>query len=107
MTPREPSHPGVILKEEFLDQYGLTAADLAVALKLSLPIVLKLINKDYDIGLGIALRLSRFFGTTPEFWISLQSAYTHWEVSSNEVYQDMLKSIPTVADYIAAKGDQK
>ena len=68
-------HPGEILKTEFLDQLGLTAYALAKALRVPANRVTGIVNGDRGITADTALRLSRYFGTSPEFWLNLQAHY--------------------------------
>lgn len=69
-----PIHPGEILKDE-LNELGLTAS--AFARKLSVPVnrITSILNGKRSITADTALRFSRYFGTTPEFWLNLQSTY--------------------------------
>lgn len=69
-----PIHPGEILKDE-LDEIGLSAN--AVAKELVVPVnrITSIINGTRSITADTALRLSLFFGTTPEFWLNIQSSY--------------------------------
>jgi addiction module HigA family antidote len=75
MAKRAPIHPGEILKSEFLDELGLSAYALAKALSVPTNRVTGIINGERAITAETALRLARFFGTTPEFWLNLQTHY--------------------------------
>ena len=68
-------HPGEILKEEFLDPYGLNANRLALALDVPPNRVTAIINGDRGISAESAILLAHAFGTSPEFWLNLQSRY--------------------------------
>lgn len=68
----DPIHPGEILKEEFLDPLGASAADLARAIHVPPNRVTRLINCQAAITPDTALRLARALRTTPEFWLNLQ-----------------------------------
>jgi addiction module HigA family antidote len=70
-----PIHPGEILKEEFLTPLGITLNVLASALGLTLTLVEGVVKEEQDVSPELALRLARYFGTTPEFWLDLQTAY--------------------------------
>ena len=72
MTPR-PIHPGELLREEFLPEYGLTAGSLAKALDVPRDRIEKIIRKRRSITADTAARLAQFFETTPQFWLNLQS----------------------------------
>jgi len=68
-------HPGEILKEEFLAQYGITAYRLAKETKLPLTRVTAILKKRRKITTDTALRLSAFFGNSVEFWIGIQNEF--------------------------------
>jgi addiction module HigA family antidote len=68
-------HPGEILREEFLGPMGLTAGSLAKALNVPRSRIERLANEEVDLSPDTALRLSRYFGTSAEFWMSLQYRY--------------------------------
>ena len=70
-----PVHPGIILLEEFLKPMELTQARVARDLKLSPPVINTIVRGGRSINAEIALRLSRYFGNTPQFWLSLQADY--------------------------------
>lgn len=71
-TKYDPIHPGEILKEEFLDPLGASAADLARAIRVPPNRVTRLINGQAAVTPDTALRLARALRTTPEFWLNLQ-----------------------------------
>ena len=70
-----PVHPGIILLEEFLKPMELTQARVARDLKLSPRVINTIVRGGRSINAEIALRLSRYFGNTPQFWLSLQADY--------------------------------
>lgn len=69
----EPVHPGSILKEDFMDPYGLSMRKLAHALHV--PRISELVWGRRGITADIAIRLWRFWGTSAEFWLNLQKRY--------------------------------
>lgn len=75
MTKRNPITPGYILKTEFLDEFGLSAYALAKNLHVPTNRITTIVNGERSITADTALRLARFFGTTAEFWMNLQSHY--------------------------------
>jgi len=75
MARRDPIHPGEILKEEFLEELDLSAYALAKALKVPVNRITGIVNGDRAITADTALRLSRYFGNSPEFWLNLQVRY--------------------------------
>lgn len=70
-----PVHPGEILRDEFLKPMALSVYRLAQALKVSRPRLNDLVLGRRGVTVDTALRLGRYFGTTPEFWINLQVRY--------------------------------
>ena len=70
-----PIHPGETLREDFLKPLGLTANRLATELFVPVTRVNDIVRGRRAITADTALRLARYFGTTPQFWINLQSNY--------------------------------
>jgi antitoxin HigA-1 len=70
-----PIHPGEILKEEFMEPLGLTQHKLAEALRVNVTRVNRIINGKSSITADTAMRLGRYFGTTPQLWLNLQTRY--------------------------------
>ena len=68
-------HPGEILREDLMKPLGLTVNAMARELKLSVTRITEIVNGRRCLNADTALRLSRYFGSTPEFWINLQAAY--------------------------------
>jgi addiction module HigA family antidote len=75
MNNMRPIHPGEILREQFLVPLGLSANGLAIELKVPAPRISEIVRERRAITPDTALRLARYFGTSPEFWMDLQSAY--------------------------------
>jgi len=71
---RRPVHPGEILREDFMPDYGLTVSGLASALGVSRQSVNELLRERRAVSPEMALRLSTLFGNTAEFWLNLQRA---------------------------------
>jgi len=70
-----PVTPGEILKEEFLAEYGLSQSQLAKAIGISPNRIAEIIGNRRRITADTALRLSLYFGNSPEFWMNLQTHY--------------------------------
>ena len=77
-----PTHPGEILREDFLPDYNLTFAGLANALGVSRQTVNELLHERRAVSPEMALRLSKLFGNSPEFWLNLQRAVDLWEAEA-------------------------
>ena len=78
---RRPTHPGEMLRADFLPDYGLTVTGLAEAVGVSRQSINELLRGRRAVSPGMALRLSRLFGNSAEFWINAQRAIDFWEVA--------------------------
>ena len=76
-----PTHPGEMLREDFLPDYRLTASGLAEALGVSRQTINELLRGRRAVSPEMALRLSRLFGNTPEFWLNAQRAVDLWDAA--------------------------
>ena len=74
-SKRVLTHPGEILREEFLKPMNLSANALALALRVPANRITAIINGERAVSADTALRLARYFGTTAEFWINMQAAH--------------------------------
>lgn len=83
-TPKDvrPIHPGEMLREDFLPDYGLTIAGVAEALGVSRQTVNELLRERRSVTPEMALRLARLFGNAPEFWLNAQRAVDLWQAAS-------------------------
>jgi len=88
----EPIHPGEIVREDFMKPFSLTAHRLAMELAVSAPRVNDLIREKRGMTGDMALRLARYFGTTPGFWMNLQSRY-ELDVALRESGKDILARV--------------
>ncbi len=70
-----PIHPGEVLREEFLVPLGMSAHALAMELKVPAPRINDIVRERRSVTPDTALRLARYFGTTPQFWLNLQTSY--------------------------------
>jgi len=70
-----PIHPGDTLREDFLKPLGLSANRLALELRVPVTRVNDIVRGKRAISADTALRLARFFETTPQFWMNLQTNY--------------------------------
>lgn len=75
-------HPGEILKEEFLDPLEITQSLLAKETKLSPSTITNIIKGKQSITPDIALRFSKFFAMSSEFWLGLQNSYNLYELNT-------------------------
>ncbi|HGG59345.1 MAG TPA: addiction module antidote protein, HigA family [Gammaproteobacteria bacterium] len=75
MNQMRPIHPGEILREEYLQPLGMSASALATALRIPAPRINDIVRERRGISVDTALRLARYFDTTPLYWLNLQAAY--------------------------------
>jgi addiction module HigA family antidote len=72
---RKPTHPGEILKEEFLEPLGLSQSQLAQEISTTFRTINEIVNEKRNVSPEMAIKLSRYFGTTPELWLNLQNQH--------------------------------
>ena len=70
-----PIHPGEIIREEYLAPLGMTPHALAIELRVPAPRINDIVRERRAVTPDTALRLARYFGTTAQFWLNLQSAF--------------------------------
>lgn len=70
-----PVHPGEVLREDFLLELGMSANALAKALNVPAPRVNDIVRERRGISADTALRLARYFDSSPQFWLNLQTAH--------------------------------
>jgi addiction module HigA family antidote len=75
---RKPTHPGEMLREDFIPDYGLSVTALAEAIGVSRQSVNELLRERRAVSPEMAIRLGRLFGNTPEFWLNAQRAIDLW-----------------------------
>lgn len=90
-----PTHPGEMLRKDFLPDYGLTVTSLASVLNVSRQTINEVLRERRAISPIMALRLSRLFGNSAEFWMKAQHARDLWE--SEQKYSKELDQIKLLA----------
>jgi antitoxin HigA-1 len=75
MADFPPTHPGDVLRHDFLEPLGMSQYALAKALAVPEMRISELVNKKRAVTPDTALRLARYFGTSPEFWLGMQQTY--------------------------------
>lgn len=96
-TKRPPTHPGEILLEEFLLPLQMTQQDLADRIGVSYPRINELVNGKRGVTPDTALRLSRLFGTTAEFWLNGQLAWDLWHAQRSPKAQHIAQIVPLIS----------
>jgi addiction module HigA family antidote len=84
-THRKPTHPGEMLREEFLTPMNISQRDLADAIHVPYQRVNELINKKRGVTPSTALRLAIFFGVTADFWLNLQIRCDLYQAEKREI----------------------
>lgn len=80
-----PIHPGEILREDYMNPLGLTMNQLALGLRVPATRIAEIVHERRSISADTAIRLARYFNTTPRFWLNLQAAYDLEVVEDREL----------------------
>ncbi len=80
---RKPTHPGEMLREDFIPDYGLSVTRLAESLGVSRQSVNELLRERRAVSPEMALRLGRLFDNSPEFWLNAQRALDLWNAAQS------------------------
>ena len=91
---RKPTHPGVIIKEDYLEPLSISIKDMSSNLGVSRKTLSKIVNARGSITPEMALRLSRAFDTTPDLWMNLQKNYDLWNAEKESTSWQMVKPLP-------------
>jgi len=90
---RRPTHPGEMLREDFLPDFGLTVLGLANAVGVSRQSINELLRERRGVSPEMALRLGRLFGNSPEFWLNAQRAVDLWDATQS-IKNDIIRIEP-------------
>lgn len=96
-TNRMPTHPGEMLREEFLIPMSITQRELAKSIRVPYQRVNELINGKRGVTPSTALRLAKFFGNTPGFWMNLQ---LRWDL--HRAQQVEARQLDKIEPYVAS-----
>jgi addiction module HigA family antidote len=91
---RQPTHPGKIIREDYLIPLALTVSELAENLGVSRKTLSKIINERGAVTPDMALRLSRAFDTTPDFWLNLQKNFDLFQAEKSSTDWQLVKPLP-------------
>jgi addiction module HigA family antidote len=98
-----PIHPGEVLREEFLLPMGVTAHALAMALQVTAPRISDVVRERRAVTVDTALRLAKYFGTSTDFWMGLQTDFDM--ATARTTMKDVLERIVSrEAEYEVAHG---
>lgn len=92
-TNRQPTHPGEMLREEFLIPMNLTQKELADAIQVPYQRINEIVSGKRGVTPSTGLRLAKFFGMSAEFWLNLQVKFDLFSAQKKE--QNILKNIRT------------
>jgi antitoxin HigA-1 len=90
---RRPTHPGEMLREDFLPDYELTVSGLAESVGVSRQSINELLLERRAVSPEMALRLARLFGNSPEFWLNAQQSVDLWD-AAQAIEKDICKIRP-------------
>ena len=100
---RKPTHPGEVIKVEYMETLRLTVTALADRLGVSRKTLSTIINERAAVTPDMALRLSRAFNTSPELWLNMQKSYDLWMAEHEDTGWTTVMPIPGLN---AAAGEQ-
>lgn len=78
MRMHNPPHPGEVIREIYIEPFGISSRQVAKKLNVSPSTFARLLNGDSNISPEMALRLSQVFGRSPESWLAMQDNYSLW-----------------------------
>ena len=94
-----PVHPGEVLNEEFLTPLNLSQNKLAMSIRVPAPRISEIVRSKRAVTADTALRLARFFGTTPRFWLNLQTRYD-LETAEDELEDRIAREVQTLNEVV-------
>jgi addiction module HigA family antidote len=97
-----PVHPGEILREEFMEPLRLSMNKLALDLRVPVTRIGEIVHERRGITPDTALRLARYFGTTPQFWLNLQTRYD-LETAQDEKLAKIKREVQPALAFAARK----
>lgn len=97
----QPTHPGLILKEEFLDPLGIKPGSFAVMIDVDRSRINKICKGERDMTADTSLRLAKALGTSAQFWMTLQAHYD-LETARDKIDPKVIKSIKTIDAQVTA-----
>jgi addiction module HigA family antidote len=103
MAKQSAKIPGAVLKESFLDGYGLSAAKVAEDTGLSQSAIRQILTGKTRITLNVAVRLAKYFGNAFQYWLDLQTQFDLAELQKDAAFADAVKKIPKAKKQAPAK----
>ena len=93
-----PPHPGGIVRRQCLEPLGLSVTGAALGLGVSRQALSDLVNEKVGVSVEMAIRLSKAFGSSPETWLGMQTAYDLWEARERASQLQVTQFASTFAD---------
>ena len=97
MAMVDPPHPGGVVKRECLEPLGLSVTKAAQGLGVSRQALSELVNEKTAVSVEMAIRLSKAFGSSPETWLGLQTAYDLWQARERASQLQVTRLAPASA----------
>lgn len=94
----KPTHPGAIIRQDYMEPLSLTVTALAAHLGVSRKHLSQVLHEKSKVTSGLALRLSRAFNTTPELWLNLQRKRDLWEAERDTPGLESVQPLPSLQD---------
>lgn len=91
---RQPTHPGCILKLDYLEPLAISITEMSSKLNVSRKTLSKILNEKGAVTPDMALRLSRAFNTTPDLWLNLQKNYDLWKAEHSSSDWKLVRPLP-------------
>ncbi|MEW5772602.1 MAG: HigA family addiction module antitoxin [Thermodesulfobacteriota bacterium] len=95
---RKPTHPGAIIRHDYLEPLDLTVTALAAHLGVSRKHLSQVVNEKVGVTTALALRLSRAFNTTPDLWLNLQRKRDLWEAEQQSPDWEKVAVLPGLVE---------
>lgn len=97
ISENRPTHPGEFIREDILEEFGLTQGELAQRLGVSRRTINQIVNERRGISADMALRLGKFTNTTPQMWLNLQMAVDLWDAADASPKQSIKNIEPIIS----------
>jgi addiction module antidote protein, HigA family len=94
---RKPTHPGEIVRHDYLEPMALSVTDLSARLGVSRKTLSAIVNERASVTPDMTLRLSRAFNTSPELWLNLQRGYDLWAAEQADTGWRKVEPMPVVS----------
>ncbi|QGY41560.1 HigA family addiction module antidote protein [Pseudodesulfovibrio cashew] len=95
---RKPTHPGAIIRQDYMEPLSLTVTALAAHLGISRKHLSQVLHERASVTSGLALRLAKAFDTTPDLWLNLQRKRDLWEAERDTPGLENVEPLPGLQD---------